>query len=246
MLKRFFQVTVAFLTLSQAVNAQETRLDYRPLLEDGKEWHYTYYYRWDMDAMETRFVCEHIDGDTIVGGVRYFKLYRHYEDDGAGSFGEKPELWREENYKVYTVRPNTGEEELMYDFDVSAGANTPFNYVCSIDTIYTHDAYYRRFRLDRNLMWVEGVGSNWTLSYPYGVLTTTDFHATLLECRKNGEVIFTLDDFSLPANTAAGTHFPENHKTLTDCRLFDLQGHRLKSPTRPGLYIRDGRKVVVR
>ena len=174
--------------------------DYRPLLQDGKEWHYRLEVR-DEESPSihiTKNCREMVAGDTIVGGLHYFK---HYRDSGDGELRSSDALWREEGRKVFVRWNRNAEEELMYDFGVKVGDKFPeddYLQVSCIDTVLVNGQYFRRMNLGR-AVWVEGVGSNWSLSYPFGQQTTDGKKRTLTACKENGVTIFTEEGFNAPS-----------------------------------------------
>ena len=217
--------------------------NYRPLLQDGKEWHY----RLEMRDEEnpsihiTKNCREMVAGDTIVGGFHYFK---HYRDSGDGELRSSDALWREEGRKVFVRWNRNAEEELMYDFGVKVGDKFPeddYLQVSCIDTVLVNGQYFRRMNLGR-AVWVEGVGSNWSLSYPFGQQTTDGKKRTLTACKENGVTIFTEEDFNasgiadgIKNFSAAKHHAPA---------IYNLRGHRLTGKPTKGVYIEDGRKKM--
>jgi len=119
------------------INAQE---NYRPFVEEGKEW--KYYIKassrhWDDSDRQTHYSTEYINsiltikGDTIVDDIEYKKVYH---DGDHSNFGYSPFFYgiiREENKKVYMrfLFPDTyspdffSKEILMYDFGINVGDN---------------------------------------------------------------------------------------------------------------------------
>ena len=67
----------------------------------------------------------------------------------------------------------------------------------------------------------------------------------LLSCELNGEVIFTGDGFDQPS--ISDVAFPQLiSKDAHNYNYFDLQGRRIQGLPQRGVYIKDGRKVVMR
>ncbi|MDE6228698.1 MAG: hypothetical protein K2M40_02780 [Muribaculaceae bacterium] len=86
--------------------------------------------------------------------------------------------------------------------------------------------------------WVEGVGApdarSWAMQMP------ADYDLRMIDCRQDGEVIFTAEDF---------THQSGIREVSTDgakrTGAYDLQGRRVDHPTR-GLYIINGKKTLLK
>jgi hypothetical protein len=160
----------------------------------------------------------------------------------------------------------TSENELLfYDFTLKAGEKYPTSsaydgiYVEKIDTIVTKDNVSRKlFTLTNGLQILEGIGCLNTpnemlgfalLHYLYPIEAwvhgrSTEFNR-LYEYEKNGQVIYrgfeVHTDVNNVCKSSSSKPAPSTHPWT------DLSGRRLTTPpTRPGLYIRDGRKVMVK
>ena len=149
---------------------------------------------------QTTYYCDFIDGDTIVNGLKYYKLYRNL--DGSH---ELTEYLREDSRKVYAWSIHNKEEVLMYDFGASAGecitvGGISEHTVEKVDSVLVGSRLFKRMEL-YGIKWVEGVGSNFGLSNPCGSLFNDGKEYTLLSCYENGKCIFTKDDFNRPAIT---------------------------------------------
>ena len=113
------------------------------------------------------------NGDTVIGGETYTKLYRvgqqvkyknsptncppgcnqlyeYYNDGLVGLFRNDSA-----NKKVYFRYPNDFEEQLFYDFDLVIGDTLPetingfpeSNFVVGIDSVQVKGAYHKRFQI---------------------------------------------------------------------------------------------------
>jgi len=94
----------------------------------------------------------------------------YYVNEYAGGMRQDTAL-----RKVYYVYPSFSSEELLYDFDLSAGDTLPFswtnqwfnNYVSSVDSILIGSTYRKRFNiLPAGASLIEGIGSTFGLLYP--------------------------------------------------------------------------------
>lgn len=115
------------------------------------------------------------NGDTIIGSLNYTKLYK----------GNTLFLLREDIglRKVWVILPNSSSETLLYDYNISLGAQINLNYfgniqvlytVASFDSIETPFGFRKRINLlttdtvyDQNLYWIEGIGSSFSPVYLY-------------------------------------------------------------------------------
>lgn len=173
---------------------------YRPFVEEGKVWTYHYH---GYNGREFN-VDRVMDGDTIIGGQTYKKIY-----DKIG--GQYLYALREKGKKVYIVSneaesllDETGTESLLYDFSKDVGdVIDELEYpliVASVDTIDIDGVKFRRMRVqDANQpieewndeminmynFWIEGVGSECLLE---SSIREPGNDYNLLSCQINGRV----------------------------------------------------------
>jgi len=173
---------------------------YRPFVEEGKVWTYHYH---GYNGREFN-VDRVMDGDTIIGGQTYKKIY-----DKIG--GQYLYALREKGKKVYIVSneaesllDETGTESLLYDFSKDVGdVIDELEYpliVASVDTIDIDGVKFRRMRVqDANQpieewndeminmynFWIEGVGSECLLE---SSIREPGNDYNLLSCQINGRI----------------------------------------------------------
>ncbi len=165
-------------------NIEETQDDYHPLIEEGKVWTYHYH---SFNGREFN-VDRIIDGDTIIGGLTYKKIY-----DKVG--GQYQYALREKGKKIYIVYPHHETTSLLYDFSKNAGdVINELAYpliVASVDTIDIDGVKFRRMRVqDANIpvednFWIEGVGSESLLETS---IREPGNAYILLSCQINGRI----------------------------------------------------------
>ena len=174
-------------------NIEETGDDYRPLIEEGKVWTYHYH---GFDGREFN-VDRIIDGDTIIGGLTYKKIY-----DKVG--GQYQYALCEKGKKIYIVYPHHETVSLLYDFSKNAGdVINELAYpliVASVDTIDIDGVKFRRMRVqdaDKPVeewnddfihvynFWIEGVGSESLLETS---IREPGNAYNLLSCQINGRI----------------------------------------------------------
>ena len=221
----------------------------RMLVREKKEW-------WYHDSKAEMYLEEpydffmYADGDTLINGLQWKKIYQKR----AEPIYEK--AMREENGRVYELRPG-GQERLLFDFSLKVGdvyepAGEPHRMmtVIAIDTVMVEGAAHRRLLLMQQVngqttdltTWTEGIGSEcgidlpayWSDMDPKVVNHTGGrnyYHLQFLGCKDFG---------SDPASVATATSQPQQRG------IFDLQGRRVQGQPRSGVYIRDGRKQVVK
>ena len=269
-------IIVTFITGAKSQN------DYISLLSEGKVWHET------ADYGAIRMECEvYLDGDTIIDGDTYRKLYERSTIHRMGIDGSSAEVSphklrlpvMEEGKRVYAYLHS---KRLLYDFTMQVGDSLKFSdnewvKVNAIDTIAVGDMHYRRFHLTQmqdkasaykqmtgkdlpegeprieceETYWVEGIGSQKGLTSLFGWVGEARAYAnmSILDyCLEDGACIFTEDDFAAPPykqDGISGTR-PATQTATGSSSTYDLQGHPLNSTLRPGIYIQQGRKRVVR
>ena len=255
-LHKVLVISGALLTICFCLRAQ-----YLPVVEDGKCWiHYV-----DCSAhqvfigVDGYFYYDYLQGDTIVDGRACKKMY-YYSELGNAKPYCKAAMY-EENGKVYfhTIRPTTGEWELLYDFTLQIGDRLQLyeddfleHEIIDIRTINIFGVTRRVFTIGevekgvpseiggywKETYWIEGIGGMHGVQYPY-FPTGVDAVQT---CEKDGVILYTYEAFSELIATSV-------NKICTDCRvsdLYDLQGRRLAREPEKGLYIKNGRKYLKR
>ena len=170
-----------------------TMLAHEYFLEEGKVWTYHYH---GFNGREFN-VDRIIDGDTIIGGLTYKKIY-----DKIG--GQYQYALREEGKKIYIVYPHYETASLLYDFSKNVGdvineLAHPL-IVASVDTIDIDGVKFRRMRVqdaDQPVeewnddlihmynFWIEGVGSESLLE---SSIREEGNAYNLLSCQINGRV----------------------------------------------------------
>lgn len=123
-------------------------------------------------------------GDTIIGEANYKILNRsgyNYDNNLVPSyFFEYAGGFRQsiEEKKVFFVERNTGQEVLLYDFNLIPGDTIPITYnnqyyfgtIASVDSVLVGNQYRKRFNIEEmgtGATWIiEGIGSNAGLLEP--------------------------------------------------------------------------------
>lgn len=218
---------------------------YEPFLEEGKVW--TYHYYNDFTGHEF-YETLAISGDTIVNN----KSYKRIVDVATGIFEC---AMREDGKKVFCVYPHYADEVLLYDFglnvgdsfqlyDDDSGTDTDaWATVVSVDTVVVGNRAFRILDVrPKDMMgwsnwWIEGIGSMYYLTSNYLSVGNNYAFST---CTVDGETIFTHKDYR--TSGIPGISYTNKNKYSS---FHNLQGRQVQQPTR-GVYIRDGRKVVVK
>ena len=248
-------VLFILLALDMAVYANTG--SYRPFVKEGKTWKCTYWTGNDVERNENYT----IKGDTVINGISCKKMFR-WSAFQYGIF--------EQDGKVFTIGggPNPNKERLLFDFSLSLGEYV-FNSggygtfkvtVLQIDTIVNSQNQPFRRMLVRTgplndegnymekpeyleLYWVEGVGSVRGPDDSYFWFNGSQPGRRMDACYEDGECIMTYSEMITEGTSGV------NSATATQPQasfIYDLQGRRLKEQPRKGLYIQNGRKVVVK
>jgi hypothetical protein len=217
-----------------------------PLLEDGKRWEI----KWAGAGLEYYYTNE-ITGDTIINDVSYRILDESF--------------LREDDSKVYIWEKYDEREIVLYDFDLKEGDLFEDYVVLCVDTIVVHGISRKRIGLSDNyyidlyqkylgdkydekdpmcwlVCWVEGIGSQYSPSHYFDWQIAGPSCRTM-KCVINDICMFTYDDFF--AKPVSSISNPVSSISVSNA-VYDLQGRRVQTPQRGGLYIKDGRKLIYR
>jgi hypothetical protein len=212
-----------------------------------------------------------VQGDTIIGGQTWKKLYRDNTDDSIPIY-EK--AIREAEGRVYELRQGKAES-LLFDFTLDIGdlyipadGDGRYMEVIAIDTLISTEIPYRRLILLQHVngietdlcCWVEGIGSDCGIDLP---TLWSDMDAKVVNHQgrhdyywylfmgcsyQNGECIFghlDLEHETVKVNDISDTSLLNNNEEINKNNFYDLQGRRIQGePQKKGVYIRGGRKYV--
>ena len=221
------------------------------MLKDGKQWIYKRQQRTTVGDEPMNIVTKVVftlDGDTIIDNRRYAKLYRQEED-------ENPEYWmalREEGTTIYEYAKDATEEKRHIEFNPrffnETGIEPPFTVATEeIDCITVNGRPFIRhtYKDDggASLIAVEGIGYQergvLDMNFEYLKSDILSFES----CYENSEFIFSAADFYKSGDTTdikATNHVLRTKNNV----LFDLQGRRLNTEPKHGVYIQNGKKVM--
>ena len=228
---------------------------YRPLVVEGKEWRYTKESDGQQDGKG--YVSLVIRGDTVINGTAYKKLL--FEDDGETTY------WaaiRENDRKIDFISYGSDAVVHYYDFNLHYGDLIEHNgstyklldeqYVdVSGGQFHVMELWYEMSggKYVSSDIWIEGIGNlsgllditgNW---FPF-VFPMGSGMGQFTSCYESGRCIFSVEDFMKQRVAFI--------KTITtrgsDGHTYDLQGHRMAEgkPLQRGIYVKDGRKFVVK
>lgn len=165
---------------------------YVPFPSDSARWNNLFWHQWSATDISLTNSVYLLEGDTILNGKSYKKVYSFVTDYSYSSAGYIGGL-REDNTKnIYffptTVNldtpgpisfPNDTSEHLLYTFDnLEVGMLLPINEdateikVLAIDSVLMGDKYRKRYKIQNDALlyidyWIEGIGSNKDLFSPF-------------------------------------------------------------------------------
>ena len=189
-------------------------------------------------------------GDTIMSGVAYKKLY--LDDRFVSGL-------REEDGRVYERYWDDVPEELIFDFYLQPSDifKDGFQDHVQMEVKQTREvdvegksrqcldmwAYMEGKEVIDGLVdyWIEGIGCMDGPHFPFW-WEAIGSSSLLLSCYDGDECIFASEDLNQITNIhSAIAETPSNSQ-----EIYDLQGRKVTMLQRNGLYIRDGKKYVVR
>ena len=258
---RFILIMLTGLLTSIAIQAQDS--DYRPFVEEGKVWEVGNFRALTNET--TRGCKYYFEGDTIVAGkncVRWMK-------DGqllAPVF--------EENRKVFFFQKGTETPKLLYDFGAKAGESLQVYSLdgscvtCYIDNVRVgedgrrqlilHDSEvldqwdttyqpaggtWDEFLQEFSYTWYEGFGTDTNPDYNIKLGGIVGNWNILVRVLVGNEVVYEDSYFHWIHDGVSSLH--QNSSSAPS--FFDFSGRPLTTPpARKGIYIRGGRKVMVK
>jgi hypothetical protein len=158
---------ILFCLVIDHVNAQTNV--YHPFPDSNAFWNINYQWYDGQNYYSGNYTLVVPGADTVIGAYTY-KIMRHYPAYTYGSGYALPIRQDIPGKKVYVY---TGQDELLYDFDLQVGDTIPDSYVAyyfqyitvsSIDSVLIGSQYRKQFHLantnDASCVLIEGVGSN--------------------------------------------------------------------------------------
>lgn len=257
-----------WMDLCLSVQAQMQQDAFHPLVKEGKFWKTEMVEDWARVKEYTHY----IEGDTLIGGVQWKKVYSNISGDAYSYYAAV----REEGQKVYAIADGKECSRLLYNFDlkvgdkvtcISEGTALGFYYILdpdeeyhgwatcmelkNIDIINVGGQELRRFIFKSNYMDKSMDFSYPTLVWVEGVgseggLFQSWNKPTLVakvSCYVKDELIFDADDFHVSDETV-DIHDCYTEIKIHDNVFYDLTGRPVSTPTK-GVYIRNGKKVLV-
>ena len=217
------------------VYADETE---HKMLVSGRTWNYIKLYL-TPTVPDTVYQSITIDGPVEFDGKQCYKFANVALEDAKTFFYE-------EGGKVYSYSVNNSGNHVWreeFDFNLEVGEKD----LIAVDKMMINGEYHRRL-IFFNDIWIEGIGSILDgIVSSWGFVPMTFLGSRLLTVYDGDLCIFNSDDYRWPAVAAVvtGVDVVEARKK-DNTSIFDLYGRRLTSNPQKGLYIRDGKKYVIK
>lgn len=149
-------------------------------------------------------------------------------------------------YFNHDINTPDGEFELELDFNIQEGEKLGHSYeVVSVDSIMVKGVPRKRILFNINACWVESIGtSDYGITYgDIGMpMPSNGDQWNFIGYFEKGECVFTYEDFF--KTSTVNNIF--NDSPSPESPLFDLMGREVNSPQSGSVYIRDGKKFIIR
>ena len=235
-MKKIITIAVVSMLFSIA-KAQE----YQTFCVDGRMWQMV------DDPREllhkARYFTYYLSGDTLFNGISCLKMYE------SGKRNRYEGAVYETDRKVFFCPAGRSDAVLLYDFGASKGEivrSTWMEIKVIGDTLLNvESASVRALQVvdvnheGNEVLWIEGVGcEKFGPLYPSGVVAEGNFDR-LVCCMQGDRILYASPD--IPSRITA-----VSKSTSSPLGLYDLLGRRVIGSPRPGIYIQQGRKRMVR
>ena len=200
-MKNKIKILICLLCCFSFMQGQEYQ--YIPLVEDDVCWSYCDLRRVGPGAAdyEASYFQYQFEGDSIINGVDYKKLYRNECSTNTERYVA---AMREVDKKVFALFPNNDNEVLLYDFNLEEGGKVYSHYtkqdytVTAIDSIEVAGKKRKRYNIDNSYdTWIEGIGtiSGREVQQPLAGISLYDDGTHLNYQRKGMEIVFKTDEW---------------------------------------------------
>ena len=141
-----------------------------------------------------------ISGDTLITNYKFFKIYKIIDNDSIymGAFREsnKKILYVGRDYFDFTSDTSV----VLYDFtknvdDTVHTGSWHWAVICEIDSILISGIYRKRYTLNDNQYWIEGIGSTNGFFFPITEQPTMYWHSELICFNRNNNIIYLNPNF---------------------------------------------------
>ena len=244
---------------------------YKSILQEGLTWKMEYQKDSSTESSDETLV---LINSTLIDDIPFKNVYTREKADGSDEYIWMPQesYWiGEKDGRVYRSSSNGWHTHWtpIMDFSLSVGDSLVVTYVLpydeegrihelqtyrvvavsdtvidsSTDKLPRHCVYVEGKYGNEKDCWVEGIGS---LKYGINVRGGNEYSGTsqvLLSCTRGDEQLYIRNQGT---NEIEDLSVEPKSNFAKDTPIFDLQGRRLQSKPERGVYIQNGRVVVVR
>ena len=226
------------------------------MLQEDRIWFYQYKLSVNPELGDMfRYSEMTLRGDTLIDGAKYKKVLSREVTESREPIGDwQPDFLflNDTNGKIFMYDERSKSRCQLLDLTAEEGESvTGFSLPWIVsevkDTIFSYSSDLSvRHSLsvtttdepNRTDIWVEGIGS-----LTYGIIDYSNFEGSsvvLLSCIQGSEVLYMHKDVTTEVTW-------KDMEKMTGKGLYhDLQGRRLADKPQRGVYIKDGRKVIIR
>lgn len=215
-------------------------------LKVGRRWEMMSLYYGNGEHPDTVYHTLKIDKQIEINGKT---IYRAYNKHWSYLFF----YFYEENGKIYSCDENMNNSILQLDYSLDVGKYSQGDMVVKVDYINMNGKTLRRISFNtysfngEQVCWVEGIGSSYaSLFAHYGTVVGTFMGSWVLSVWDDNTCIFNRSDFHQIGEKSSSIYQLENKGIEQVKKTFNLLGHRLTAQPKSGVYIRDGKKYVVK
>ena len=221
-----------------------------PLLEEGKEWRV--YSEYDKrDEREPFYSVYSVVRDTIINDEKCYIVGIRKEGDNSQI---RYDILKETEKRIYHHR-GSDKWYPLFDFSCGVGEKTiPMMFdstevegriVKKEEYILNCNKTYRCLYLPYDMIWVEGIGTLNDRFLTIDVVPTCEPLPTntLKECYKDGELIFSYEEYKRTSSINKVFNDKEEEKEMV---LYSLQGIKIDKPIPGTIYIRNGKKYITK
>ena len=217
-----------------------------------------------------------LEGDTVIGSHKCLKLYLTSNSPYISHDHSYIGAMYEESERVYYIAPDNTTSVIIYDFSCNVGEIFKINlyniynpkivkwgeydliindkqlvkYRDEYVTVMNLSPFFDDEVIDICTIWIEGVGSELSLLNSTPVWNTGGICTELIMCKLNDQIIFDTSEFYKSAEIVTGIVLPSDEEIVngksSNGKWFDLQGRRLSGKPARGIYIEDGKKVLLK
>ena len=236
--------------------AQDMPHQYVPFVKEGKKWCFV---TDDSNAGHVqKALVFTMSGDTLISGKTYKKVYC-LDEKLMATEEQYYCAVREGSDLVYLVELDDNEEILLYDFSRQNEVVNVTRHSCTFARLGGHGL--NTYQYDPSIVWeyplyevsgdevlqthplgfwIEGIGS--VYGNPFAKELYSELNNGYVEsCMEGDKYVYQIEWFAEPTSIGRSKVSPR----FLVPNFYDLQGRRLTGEPSHGIYIKDGKKVLV-